>query len=197
MYYYYYYYYYIYLLHLLVWRVTAGFRSWGNFVGTATRLRVGFAASARHIPLLHKLQTGCGAHPTSYSVGTGWGGRETFSLGVRRPCRDADHLLVPRFRMAGAVYLLPPAFVACWGTTLWITSIIIPEKRDVGTCRLKFQAPLRMASNLRYIPVICLEGMRMTADILSVQPVFGLRFKPHAFWMRIRVANLSTFVFVR
>jgi len=38
--------------------------------------------------------------------------------------------------------------------------------------------------------------MRKAADSLSEQPVFGLRFKPHAFWMRIRVANHSTVVLV-
>jgi hypothetical protein len=106
------------------------------------------------------------------------------------------HLLVPRFRMAGAVYLLPRAFMASWGTTLRITSIITPEKRKTFACRHNFQAPLRTASDSRCSAVICLEGMRKTADSLSERPVFGLRLKPHAFWMRIRVANHSTVVFV-
>ena len=140
---------------------------------------VRFPASARHTPLLHKLQTGCRAHPASYFLGTGWRGR-LFLWGVKRQWRDADHLLVLTFRMAGAVYLppRPHAFMACWGTALRITSIIIPEKRNICTCRHKFQAPLRTASNLRYSSVIYLEGMRKTADSLSEQPIFGLRFNP-------------------
>jgi len=41
-------------------------------------------------------------------------------------------------------------------------------KENICTCRHVFQAPLRTASNLRYSPVICLEGMRKAADSLSL-----------------------------
>jgi hypothetical protein len=36
--------------------------------------------------LLHVVQTGCGAHPTSYPMGTG-----TLSPGVKRQGREADY----------------------------------------------------------------------------------------------------------
>jgi hypothetical protein len=47
--------------------------------------------------LLHSIQTGFGAHPASYPMGTGG----CFS-GVKRPRREADHSpLVPKSRMVG------------------------------------------------------------------------------------------------
>jgi len=50
--------------------------------------------------LSHCIQTGTGAHPTSYPKGNG------DSPGVKRPERDYSHL-VPRLRMRGAVPPLP------------------------------------------------------------------------------------------
>jgi hypothetical protein len=48
----------------------------------------------------HRVQTGSGAHPASYPVGTG-----DFFLGVKRPGREADHSphLVPRLRVGGSI----------------------------------------------------------------------------------------------
>jgi hypothetical protein len=37
----------------------------------------------------HRVQTGSGAHPASYPIGT----RGSLSLGVKRPGREADHSL--------------------------------------------------------------------------------------------------------
>jgi hypothetical protein len=49
--------------------------------GVGVRVPVG----ARCSPL-HVVQTGCGAHPSPYPMGTGG-----FSPGVKRPGREADH----------------------------------------------------------------------------------------------------------
>jgi len=35
----------------------------------------------------HRVQTGCGAHPVAYQIGT----RGLFPGGVKRPGREADH----------------------------------------------------------------------------------------------------------
>jgi hypothetical protein len=47
----------------------------GSSLGTVTGYgldgKIQFLAGARDFPLLHSTQTGCGAHPTSYPVGTG------------------------------------------------------------------------------------------------------------------------------
>jgi hypothetical protein len=48
--------------------------------------RVRFPAGAIDFSLLHVVQTGSGADPASYPMGTG-----ALSPGVRRPGREADH----------------------------------------------------------------------------------------------------------
>jgi hypothetical protein len=48
--------------------------------------RVRFPAGVGNFSLHHRIQTGSGAHPASYSKGTG-----DLSLGVKRPGREADH----------------------------------------------------------------------------------------------------------
>jgi hypothetical protein len=47
-----------------------------------------FPAGARDFSLLHSVQTESVAHPASYPVGTGGGGR---FHGVKHPGREADH----------------------------------------------------------------------------------------------------------
>jgi hypothetical protein len=46
-----------------------------------------FAAGARNFSHYHRIQTGSGANPVSYPIGTGGG---ALSLGVKRPEREAD-----------------------------------------------------------------------------------------------------------
>jgi hypothetical protein len=48
---------------------------------------VRFLAGAGNFSLRHSVQTGSGAHATSYTMGTG----ESFPLGVKRSRREADH----------------------------------------------------------------------------------------------------------
>jgi hypothetical protein len=47
---------------------------------------VRFPAREKNCYLLHSVQTGCGAHPASYEMGTTW-----FPAGVKCPGREADH----------------------------------------------------------------------------------------------------------
>jgi hypothetical protein len=47
---------------------------------------VRFSEEAGNFFLRHRLQTGSGAHPTSYTMGTG-----ALSLGIKRPRRESDH----------------------------------------------------------------------------------------------------------
>jgi hypothetical protein len=57
--------------------------------------------------LLHIVQTGSAAHPTSYAVGTGG---SVPVRGVKRLKREADHShvqLVPRLRKYGSIHPLP------------------------------------------------------------------------------------------
>ena len=64
------------------------------------------------------VQTGPGAHPSSYTMGTG-----TFP-GVKRPGRDVDQPLhlAPRLKEDRAIHLLPLwAFVACYRVTFTFT----------------------------------------------------------------------------
>jgi hypothetical protein len=58
--------------------------------------RITFLAGAGDFSLLHSIQTGSGANPASYPVGT-----EAFSLNVKRPERETDthHHLGPMSRM--------------------------------------------------------------------------------------------------
>jgi hypothetical protein len=54
-------------------------------------------AGAEELSLRNRIQTGSGAHPTSYPMGTG----RLFPLGVKRPGREADHSHpVPRSKNA-------------------------------------------------------------------------------------------------
>jgi hypothetical protein len=52
----------------------------------------------------HSVQTGSGAHPASYPVGT-----RTISSGVKRPMREADSSSPPsdEFKNSGAIPPLP------------------------------------------------------------------------------------------
>jgi len=60
----------------------------------------------RFFSLRHRVQTGCGAHPPSYTMGTA-----DSSPGVKWPGREAAHLhLMPRLRMRGAIPAIPHAF---------------------------------------------------------------------------------------
>jgi hypothetical protein len=71
-----------------------------NSFGIATGWTAGvrFPAGLRDFSLLHSVQPGSGAHPTSYTPAVGAGG--ALYPGVKPPVRDADHLiLVPRSRM--------------------------------------------------------------------------------------------------
>jgi hypothetical protein len=48
--------------------------------------RVRFPAGAGNLSLHYRVQNGSGPHPASYPMGT-----SGFSLGVKRPGREADH----------------------------------------------------------------------------------------------------------
>jgi hypothetical protein len=78
--------------------------SWDGSVNLFTELTgwasgVPFMAGAESFCLRHRIQTGSGAHPASYSMGT-----EALFSGVKRPGREADHLqLVPRLIMYGTI----------------------------------------------------------------------------------------------
>jgi hypothetical protein len=64
-------------------RTSAEWYSVGLRAGRGVRV----PAEAGNFSLHHRVKTGSGTNPASYSVGTG----ESFSLGVRRPVRKADH----------------------------------------------------------------------------------------------------------
>jgi hypothetical protein len=67
--------------------------------------KVRFPARAGNFSLHHRVQTGSGAHPVSYPMGTG-----ALSLGVKRPGREADHSPPSSAggqRMSGAIPPLP------------------------------------------------------------------------------------------
>jgi hypothetical protein len=56
-------------------------------LGTVWTTGIRFPAWAGKFSLRHRAQTGCEAHLAPYPMGTG-----TFSPGVKRPGREADHL---------------------------------------------------------------------------------------------------------
>jgi hypothetical protein len=90
-------------------KILASGRSVGLVTGYVLNDRsseVRFPAGARNFFLLHRVQTGSGAHPASYSVGT----RDSFPGGKNgRGVKLTTHLLVPRSRMNGAIP--PPQYV--------------------------------------------------------------------------------------
>jgi hypothetical protein len=57
-----------------------GLDDWGS--------RVRFPAGAGNFSLHHRVQNGSGAHSASYPIGSG----RLIPRGVKRPCREADHL---------------------------------------------------------------------------------------------------------
>jgi hypothetical protein len=65
-----------------------------------------FAARAGSFSLRHRVHTGSGAHPASYSMGTGG----SLSLGLKRPGRESDHSPQSSAEVRGCVelYLTPP-----------------------------------------------------------------------------------------
>jgi hypothetical protein len=69
--------------------LNAGVRSRDSAVGIATGYGLDDRGVGDRVPvgsLHHVVQTGSGAHPASYTMGTG----DSFS-GVKRPGREADH----------------------------------------------------------------------------------------------------------
>jgi hypothetical protein len=50
------------------------------------KIGVRFSVGARNFSLLHLVQTGSGAHPVSYPMGSGF-----FSVGVKRQGHEAEH----------------------------------------------------------------------------------------------------------
>jgi hypothetical protein len=76
---------------------------------------VRFPAEVKHFSSSLCVQTGSGAHPASYSVGT----RGPFPEGKARPGRDADHSphLVSMSRMSRS-YTFSPQAPPCTGTAL-------------------------------------------------------------------------------
>jgi hypothetical protein len=89
-------------------------------LGIATRLRgwtgrARIPAQARDFLFLKTVQTGSGAHPASYSMGTRVLSQESGSQGIKLTI----HLhLVPRFRMSGAITLLLYAIMLWTGIML-------------------------------------------------------------------------------
>jgi hypothetical protein len=63
----------------------------------------------KNVSPLENLQTGSGAHPPCYSMGTG------VLPGVKQPVYEVDRSpLLPRLRMSGAIRLLPLYAVMTW-----------------------------------------------------------------------------------
>jgi hypothetical protein len=62
------------------------YKRWDSSFGIATTYAVRLPTGARYSSLLHSVQTVSGAHPASYSIGTGG-----LSPGVKRPGREADN----------------------------------------------------------------------------------------------------------
>jgi hypothetical protein len=62
-------------------------------------------------PLRHRVQTGSGVGPASYSLGAG----DRFSK-VKQPEREADHsyLPMPRLKLRGAIPVLPQYVIMVW-----------------------------------------------------------------------------------
>jgi len=71
---------------------------------TAGRSTVRIPLEATNISLLHNVQTGSGAHPTSYSMGTGFISWEQTGGSVKL---TTDLHLVPRLRMSGGIFQRP------------------------------------------------------------------------------------------
>jgi hypothetical protein len=98
------------------------------------------------------VQTGSGAHPASFTMGTG----DSLPGAEVRPGRDADHSphLVPRSRMSKSYNSPPPpsAFMACSGTALAVALPMLLcmfrflllytalPKYDVQSCLLGYTA---------------------------------------------------------
>jgi hypothetical protein len=59
----------------------------GILTAMGRRAGVGFPAGTRGCSLLYSVQTGSGAHPATYQMGTG-----CFSAGIKRSGREAHHL---------------------------------------------------------------------------------------------------------
>jgi len=81
-------------------------RSSRRIGGPVTRWTTGFRFSAGPgvFPPCHRVQTGSGAHPASYPVGT-----YVLSVEVKRPGHEADHSTpcMPRLRMGVAIPPFP------------------------------------------------------------------------------------------
>ena len=82
---------------------------------------------ARYFSFFENVQTGCGAHTASYSVGTGVLPRGYSGRSVKLTA----HLhLVPRLRMSGAIPLLPLYAFRVWtGKTLPLISWALLERK--------------------------------------------------------------------
>jgi hypothetical protein len=68
------------------------------------RVRVRFPIGESDFSVLHNVQTGSGAHPASYTAGTG-----AVSPGIKRQGREADHSVPSRSKIknSGAIPPLP------------------------------------------------------------------------------------------
>jgi hypothetical protein len=59
---------------------------------------VRFPAGSGNFSLHHRVQTGSGAHPASYPMGT----RSSFTGGIKRPGREAEHSPPPSAEVKNA-----------------------------------------------------------------------------------------------
>jgi hypothetical protein len=86
-------------------------RSRASVVGIAMGWVAGirFPARARDFFLLHSFQTGSGAHPASYPMGTG-----SPFLGLKRPGREADRSPPSSAEVKSAGDMLPFRHTSSW-----------------------------------------------------------------------------------
>jgi hypothetical protein len=94
-------------------------RSWDSSVGIAT----GYGLDDPGSILFHSIQTGSGAHPSSYAIVPG-----AIPPGVKRPGREADHSAptTVKFKNGGAIPPLP--HMSSWhsaGTNLYVLYCIL------------------------------------------------------------------------
>jgi hypothetical protein len=70
---------------------------------------VRFLAGARYFSLLHSVQTGSGAHPASYPIGS-----RGALPGAKRPGREADHSSPTSAEVKDGGAIPPVPYISSW-----------------------------------------------------------------------------------
>jgi hypothetical protein len=130
-----------------------------------------FLAGAENFSLRHRVQTSTGAHPASYSIGTG-----VSPPGVKRPGREADHLPPSRAEVKECVnlYLHSPGISSWRGAYL----------------STKTTLSLPLASMRRIWSVTAVSYNLVSRDLTSVGNIFPLQFS----YIMFAEAYISHFV---